>query len=332
MGLGAASPRRHHVFVKLRDRTLEDLAYFITDGDTKSREQGAERFPYRTGREITGFFRDCGLSQYVHRNASRTPWTHEVLIELNDGPCARPELPSRALVTVIQRLLDREVLLEADLDVDDALEAIRRSLHRDRLEPYFDELGDCQVRAGTATSAVSRVERVWTPEDLELKDAWTTFLDDASEDEFTEHALVPLLHQCGFKWITAAGHRDKALEYGKDLWMKLYLQTDHWIYFAIQVKKGKIDSAGRTVPGNENVTEVLNQVRMALGHALFDPSVNRKVLVDHVYVVASGTITKQARNFLVGSLDEQQRRHLLFLDRTQLLERLVALRVPLPAR
>lgn len=38
-----------------------------------------------------------------------------------------------------------------------------------------------------------------------------------------------------------AGHKDKTLEYGKDLWMKFTLPTQHVLYFGIQAKKGKLE-------------------------------------------------------------------------------------------
>ena len=54
----------------------------------------------------------------------------------------------------------------------------------------------------------------------------------------------------GFHRVTAAGHRDKALEYGKDVWMKYTLPTQHVLYFGLQAKKGKIDAAGMTKAAN----------------------------------------------------------------------------------
>ena len=50
--------------------------------------------------------------------------------------------------------------------------------------------------------------------------------------------LLPLFQQVGFHRITAAGHKDKALEYGKGVWMKYTLPTLHVLYFGIQAKKG----------------------------------------------------------------------------------------------
>ena len=52
-------------------------------------------------------------------------------------------------------------------------------------------------------------------------------LDTASEDELIEEILLPLFRQLGFQRVTASGHQDKALEYGKDIWMRFRLSTLH---------------------------------------------------------------------------------------------------------
>jgi hypothetical protein len=63
-------------------------------------------------------------------------------------------------------------------------------------------------------------------------------LETASEDEFTEKVLVPLFQRLGFHRVSPTGHAEKALEFGKDLWMKYQLPTSHWIYFCAD-KKGQ---------------------------------------------------------------------------------------------
>ncbi len=67
--------------------------------------------------------------------------------------------------------------------------------------------------------------------------------------------------------------------------------------FGIQVKKGKLDAAGKSKGSNTNIAEIHNQLLMMLGHEIFDPETNRKVLVDHAFIVAGGEITKQAKNW-----------------------------------
>ena len=76
------------------------------------------------------------------------------------------------------------------------------------------------------------------------RDLLISYLDKASEDELIEEVLMPLFRQLGFQRITAAGHKDKALEYGKDIWMRYTLPTQHVLYFGLQVKRDKLDASG----------------------------------------------------------------------------------------
>jgi hypothetical protein len=139
-----------------------------------------------------------------------------------------------------------------------------------------------------------------------------SFLNTASEDEFIEKVLVPFFQRLGFRRVSPTGHKDKSLEFGKDLWMKYQLPTSHWIYFCAQIKKDKIDS--NNASGQKNVSNVLSQARMALDHPIFDPEVNRKVLLDHLFLISAGEITKAARSWLIEQLDVSQRRHIIFMD------------------
>ena len=72
------------------------------------------------------------------------------------------------------------------------------------------------------------------------------YLGRCSEDELIEQVLLPLFRQLGFQRISAAGHKDKALEYGNDVWMRFTLPTQHILYFGMQVKRGKLDADGRS--------------------------------------------------------------------------------------
>lgn len=260
------------------------------------------------------------------------PWTEAVLTELNNGPCARPDLPADTIVRVVQELMDPVTFRRTDLDFGKALVALNDTLSREKLEAYVDGAGQCHLRSSSGTSATVDVRaRAFTQRDREVRSRWEARLDGLSEDEFTLNVLVPLFQSLGYQRISVAGHTDKQLEFGKDLWMKLRLPTSHFIYFGIQVKKGKLDSAGKTKPGNENITEALNQVRMALQDPVTDTEVNRHVLVDHVYLIASGEITKAARRLLLEKLNNEQRRHLIFMDRSELLDLLVLTNLELPA-
>jgi hypothetical protein len=73
----------------------------------------------------------------------------------------------------------------------------------------------------------------------------------------------------------------------------------------IQAKKGKIDAAGVTGPGGANVAEIHHQALMMLAHEIFDPESNKRVLVDHAFIVAGGEITKAARNWIGNASNDQ---------------------------
>lgn len=159
----------------------------------------------------------------------------------------------------------------------------------------------------------------------------TEYLSNCSEDQLIEEILLPLFRQLGYQRITVAGHKDKSLEYGKDIWMRYVLPTQHVLYFGIQVKKGKLDSAGVTKKSNSNVAEIYNQLLMMLGHEIFDPETSKRVLVDHAFIIAGGEITKQARNWLGNKLDASKRSQILFMDRDDILNLYVvsSLNVPI---
>ena len=107
------------------------------------------------------------------------------------------------------------------------------------------EEGSCELRHG-ATNSITQANphRPFSAEEVNKRDGLTRYLDRWSEDALIEEVLLPLFRQLGFQRITAAGHKDKALEYGKDVWMRYALPTQHVIYFGIQAKKGKLDAAG----------------------------------------------------------------------------------------
>jgi len=156
------------------------------------------------------------------------------------------------------------------------------------------------------------------------------YLEHTSEDELIDEVLMPLFRQLGFHRITVAGHKDKALEYGKDIRMKFTLPTTHVLYFGIQVKKGKLDSSGVSKASNVNIAEIHNQVAMMLGHEIFDPEIAKRVLVDHAFIVAGGEITKAARNWLGGKLDASKRSQIMFMDKEDILNLFIVNNIPLP--
>ena len=240
--------------------------------------------------------------------------------KLNLGPCPAPDLPASAILRIVSELFEPDDFDRRQLSRDDALDTLNSLLTREGLTAFFDNRGRCFVRStGTGTSSASlREPRPLSREEIAARQKVEAFLENASEDEFTERILVPLFQRLGFHRVTAAGHKEKTLEFGKDLWMKYQLPTGHWIYFCAQIKRGKIDAGG--TGGSSNVANVLTQVKMAIDHPIFDPDANRKVLLDHVFVIAGGEITRAARTWLVEQLDAGQRRHVIFMDRDEFLD------------
>ncbi len=278
-----------------------------------------ECFPYRSSSYITRFFQRCGFP-YSHDGTTCRIWACDRLTELNRGPSQAQDLPSNDLVRVIDELFEPDDFDERELSVEPALNALNKLLKKSGLVAYLDATGHCRLRntgTGTSSSTSAQQPRPLTPDELAQRRKLAMYLRTASEDEFTDQLLVPLFQRLGFYRVTPTGHREKALEFGKDLWMKYQLPTGHWIYFCAQVKRDKIDAARDT---KGNVATVLNQVRMAIEHPIFDPDANRKVLLDHVYIISADEITRSARTWLVEQLDSSQRRHVIFMDRDEFLD------------
>jgi|HubBroStandDraft_6_1064221.scaffolds.fasta_scaffold257430_2 hypothetical protein len=78
------------------------------------------------------------------------------------------------------------------------------------------------------------------------------------------------------------------------------------IYFGIQVKREILDA--KAGAGDTNTAIVLSQPLMDLDREIFDPDINRDVLIDHIYIISAGEITKAAKNWLGGKLDASKRK------------------------
>jgi hypothetical protein len=223
------------------------------------------------------------------------------------------------MVTVLSQLMNIDYFDQPNCDRTLALRDLNTLLERYGLIMYEDNAHKCHIR-NTGTGAVSALQpnrpRPLTSIELEQRQRIIAYFDHASEDDFTEKVLVPFFQRQGFHRVEAAGHKEKLLEFGKDLWMKFQLPTGHWIYFCAQVKRVKIDAKG---VGGGNVTEALNQARMALSHPIFDPDINKKVLLDHLFLTSASEITRQAREWLIQQLDAESRRHIIFMDREDFL-------------
>ena len=309
--------------MKWKPRNLRALADIVCGN--------VEHFEYRSSSYITEFFGDCDLD-YVHDGSTRWAWIAEKLKEILAQPQRSPSIPPGAFVKVIRRVLDKGEAQEGDPDRSKALAALNIVLAREGWEAFYDERGLGQLRH-IATNTIAQIEsphRPLTPSELKRREQLLAYLDKCSEDELIEEVLLPLFRQLCFHRITAAGHKDKALEYGKDVWMKYTLPTLHVLYFGIQAKKGKLDSSGMSKGSSSNIGEILNQATMMLGHEIFDLETSRRVLVDHAFIVAGGGITKQAKNWLGQRLDATKRSQVMFMDRDDILNLFIVTNLPLP--
>lgn len=308
--------------MRFRDRNLRNIAECII-GDN-------DQFKYRSSSDITQFFEDCDLD-FIHDGSTRWAWTSDRLSELLGNPLESPnKLPSR-FVHVLRMLMQKADATDDDPDREAALQELNKPLMREGYKAYYgnDHLLYILHIETQQISIPSSPHRPFTPEEVQKRDDLTAYLDTCSEDDLIEEILLPLFRQLGFQRISASGHKDKALEYGKDIWMRYALPTQHVLYFGLQVKKGKLDAAGASRGNNANISEIHNQALMMLGHEIFDPEISKKVLVDHAFIVAGGEITKQAKNWLGGKLDNSKRSQILFLDREDILNLYVVSRLPL---
>jgi hypothetical protein len=292
----------------------------------------APYFSRRSSYYLTQFFQDCE-TEYQHDGTTRRIWVSGVLSEIIAKPWNH-NFPHKAFLSVIQNLMDKSDASPDDQDRQNALKALNAELQREGFEAYYSDNGKCYLRnISTNTLSIDNdnPHRPFTKIEIERKSRLTVYLESATEDELISEVLLPLYRHLGFYRITSAGHKDKQLEYGKDVWMKFTLPTQHVLYFGIQAKKGKLDASGASKSATSNVAEIYQQALMMLGHEIFDPEIGKRALVDHAIIVAGGEITKAARNWLGGKLDASKRSQILFMDKEDILNLYIVTNLPLPA-
>jgi hypothetical protein len=315
--------------MKFKQRTLAQIADMIC-GNFPDDETF---FAYRSSSYLTEFFQDCD-TDFQHDGSTRKWWVASVLADILNEPQPAANTPPETFSRVIRVLMDQGDAINEGPERPGALAMLNGALAREGFEAFYAADKQCYLRhvaTHTIVGPAASPHRPFSRDELETREKLSTFLDSASEDQLIEEVLLPLFRQLGFHRVTASGHKDKALEYGKDVWMKFTLPTQHVLYFGLQAKKGKLDSSGVTKAGNTNVAEVHNQVTMMLGHDLFDPEIGKRVLVDHAFIVAGGEITKAARNWLGNQLDASKRSQIMFMERDDILNLFVVSGLPLPA-
>ncbi len=306
-----------------KERNIREIAEYVIGNEG--------HFPYRSSSKITEFFDECGLD-FIHGGSTRWSWTAERLQELLSEPSQPHKLPDR-FVHLLRILMQKDDAPENDPQRTQGITELNKPLRREGYEAFYgdDEILYIKHIGTKIQSNPSSPQRAFTQDELHKIQLLKTYIEKCSEDEFTENVIIPLLRQRGFQHISFAGHKDKALEYGKDIWMKYELPTKHILYFGIQVKKGKLDSAATSRSTNANMAEIHNQVLMMIGHEIFDPETNKKCLVDHAFIIAGGEITKSAKNWLGGKLDASKRSQILFMEKEDIINLYIESGAPLPA-
>jgi hypothetical protein len=314
--------------MEFKRRTLMQIADMVC-GNFDPEES---LFRYRSSSLLSEFFEDCDTG-YKHDGSTRHQWVAEVLREILSEPQPSANTPPETFSRVVRVLMDQGDAVNEGGGRERALGLLNGALAREGFEGFYAPDKQCYLRhLGTNTVAMAspNPHRPFSASELRRREQLTAYLDGATEDTLIAEVLLPLFRQLGFHRVTAAGHKDKALEYGKDLWMKFTLPTQHVLYFGIQAKKGKLDASGVSEAANVNVAEIHNQVVMMLGHEIFDPEIGKRVLVDHAFIVAGGEITKSARNWLGNKLDASKRSQVMFMDRDDILNLFVVTNLPLP--
>ena len=263
--------------MKWRQRTLDEIADMICgNGECMP-------FVYRSSSYITRFFRDAD-TDFAHDGSTRVAWVSGVLEQILAEPHRDAQTPPPTFCRVIATLMDVGDANDGDPGRTFALSKLNTSLAREGFEAFYAADHRCYLRhigTGAIAASAANRHRPLSKDERTRRDLLAAFLDKASEDQLIEDVLLPLFRQLGFHRVTAAGHKDKALEYGKDIWMRFTLPTQHVLYFGLQVKRDKLDAAGISKNGTANIAEILNQATMMLGHEIFDPETSCRVLVRH---------------------------------------------------
>lgn len=185
-------------------------------------------FPCRSSSYITEFFSELDTN-WVHDGSTRHRWVADVLdsmlAEAHDGPTHPPEIICR----LIDHLMSPSDAPNEGPDRHHALEQLNEVLAREGFEPSTPTTGTatCVTPAPTPSPRAGQPAPPAHSRPRATRHDLAAYLDQCSEDDLTEEVLLPLFRQLGFHRITAAGHKDQALEYGKDLWMRYTLPTQH---------------------------------------------------------------------------------------------------------
>lgn len=196
-------------------------------------------FRYRSSSFLTEFFYDCDTN-YTHDGSTRNYWVAETIKKILEEPHSNATTPPETFSRVISVLMDQGDAVNEGSERTGALALLNNALRREGFEGFYATDKKCYLKH-IATNGITipspNPHRPFSELEIKRREQLTAYLVSASEDELIEEILIPLFRQLGFHRVTFAGHEDKALEYGKDLWMKYTLPTQHILYFGYSGKK-----------------------------------------------------------------------------------------------
>ena len=204
--------------MKFKKRTLSQISDMIC-GNFKSEES---LFRYRSSSYLTEFFQDCD-TDYEHDGSTRNYWVSETLRQILEEPHLDANTPPETFLRVIRTLMDKGDATNEGPERIGALAILNSALAREGFEAFYTSDKQCHLRhlaTNTIPSISTNPHRPFSSTEIKKREQLIAYLDVTSEDGLIEEVLLPLFRQLGFHRVTAAGHKDKALEYGKDIWMK----------------------------------------------------------------------------------------------------------------
>ncbi len=247
--------------MEFKRRTLSELADMICGNSNNGKPTP---FRYRSSSFLTEFFWDCD-TDYTHDGTTRSSWVYDRLHEILQEPHPDARTPPETFCRLICVLMKKDdASQDDDASRTKALKILNAPLKREGFEAFYGEDNFCYLRhIGTNTIAQPppNPHRHLTALEQKKRAQLLAYLGRISEDELIGEMLLPLFRQLGFHRVTVAGHKDKALEYGKDLWMKYTLPTTHVLYFGIQAKKDKLDASGVSTA---NIAEIVTAQVLSL--------------------------------------------------------------------
>jgi hypothetical protein len=192
-------------------------------------------------------------------------------------------------------ILDPSEVIELWEDFDSS----RTDLHKRLLDEFADEL---------ETANLFSKLLVFSTDDATLLNV----LHMLDENDLINYVLVPLLDEMGYRPVIPIKSHGPG-ELGKDI-IPFFKENEFGFreYYAVQAKAVKIHArAGK----RNNVNEVIDQAKTALSTTFFDPTDNSRKRIDHLIIVTSHDLSRDARLQIEESI-EKKREIMLIDDQT----------------